>query len=78
MTPISFPEQTTVWAENQKEFLPLPAFTNERETISCWRLTPTERLYLLVTGKLWLRQCNFGEPLQAQLPTVSYPFTVHD
>lgn len=38
MTPIEFPEQTIVWAKNQPPYLPLPAFTNERETISCWRL----------------------------------------
>lgn len=34
-----------------------------------------ERLKLLITGKLWLRQKNFGQPLQPQLPTVDTPFT---
>ncbi len=34
MTPIEFPQQTIVWAKDQPPYLPLPAFTNERETIS--------------------------------------------
>lgn len=32
MTPIEFPEQTIVWAKNQPPYLPLPAYTDERET----------------------------------------------
>ncbi len=75
MKPIEFPEQTTVWGKDQaKDYQPLPAYTNERETISCWQLTWRERFKLLAGGKLWLRQCNFGWPLQAQLPQVEDPF----
>ena len=74
MEPVEFPEQTIVWAKDQPEYRPLPAFTNERETISCWRLTWRERLRVLVTGRLWLRQSNFGGPLQPQLPSVESPF----
>lgn len=74
MKPIEFPEQTVVWAENQSEYRPLPAWTDSRETISLWQLTWRERLTVLFTGRLWLRQCNFGEPLQPQLPTVETPF----
>ena len=74
MNPIEFSEQNIVWAKDQKPYLPLPAFTNERETISCWRLTWRERLKLLVTGRLWLRQVNCGARLQPQAPTVDRPF----
>jgi hypothetical protein len=74
MTPIEFPQQTIVWAKDQPPYLPLPAFTNERETISCWSLTWHERLRVLWTGRLWLRQCNFGQKLQPQAPSVESPF----
>ena len=74
MIPIKFPEQTIVWAENQPPYLPLPAYVNEQETISCWELTWRERLTVLFKGKLWLRQLNFGHPLQAQAPQIESPF----
>jgi hypothetical protein len=74
MNPIKFPEQTMVWAENQPPYLPLPAYVNERETISCWQLTWKERLKVLCFGRLWLRQMNFGSALQPQAPCVDSPF----
>lgn len=74
MIPIEFPEQTMVWAKDQPPYLPLPAFVNERETISLWRLSWRERFTLLFTGHLWLRQHNFGEALQPQCPTLQHPF----
>jgi len=74
MTPIEFPEQTMVWAKDQPPYLPLPAFTNERETITCWRLTWRERIAVLWAGRLWLRQVNFGRRLQAQAPCIASPF----
>lgn len=74
MRPIKFPEMTQTWAENQPPYLPLPAHVNERETISLWRLSFGERVRLLFSGRLWLRQCNFGAPLQPQKPQVEYPF----
>jgi hypothetical protein len=74
MTPVEFPEQTTVWAKDQPPYLPLPAYTNDIETVSCWRLTWRERLTLLVRGRLWLRQMNAGAPLQPQKPSVESPW----
>ena len=74
MTPIEFPEQTIVWAKNQPPYLPLPAYTNDKETISCWKLTWKERFKVFMNGQLWLRQMNFGESLQPQAPTVDVPF----
>lgn len=75
MKPIAFPESNVTWAEDQPPYLPLPAYRNERETISLWRLGWRERLTVLFTGNLWLRQCNFGQPLQPQRPQVERPFT---
>lgn len=74
MRPIEFPEQTTVWAKNQPPFLPLPAFSNREETITLWQLTWRERFALLVRGRLWHRQVNFGAPLQALMMEVDSPF----
>lgn len=74
MRPVSFPEQSTVWAKDQPPYLPLPAYTNERETISLWALTWRERLRVLFTGRLWLRQLNFGQPLQPLKPSTTSPF----
>ena len=74
MTPVEFPQQTVVWAKNQPPYLPLPAYTNERETISCWKLTFTERIKILFYGNLWLRQMNFGDRLQPQSISIDTPF----
>lgn len=74
MKPIEFKEQTVVIAKNQPPYLPLPAYVDERETISCWQLTWWERILVLCLGRLWLRQMNFGQQLQAQAPCVRTPF----
>ncbi len=74
MKPVTFPEQNKVWAENQPEYLPLPSYCNPRENISKWRLTWWERIKLLFTGTLWMRQVNLRQPLQAIVPTTIFPF----
>lgn len=74
MKPIAFPEQNIVWAKDQKEYLPLPAYTDTTQTISCWSFSWRERLSVLLRGRLWLRQLNFQAPLQPQLPSTDTPF----
>ena len=74
MKPIDFPQSNVRWAENQAEYQTLPAFSNDEETISCWRLTIWERLKLLWTGCIWVRQINLTAPLQPQLPQIESPF----
>lgn len=76
MKPVEFPEQTIVWAKNQPPYLPLPAYTNADETITCWSLTWRERLVVLWSGRLWLRQMNFSQALQPQKLSVESPFEV--
>ncbi len=66
MKPIKFPEQNCTYAENQPEYLPLPAFKDAGEmgqVISCWQLSLKERLRILFTGKLWVSLAMFGKPL---------------
>lgn len=71
MQPITFKEQTCVYAENQPEYLPLPVYKAENgDVISCWQFTWQERLKVLWTGKMWFMARTFNRPLQPQLPSV--------
>lgn len=66
MKPIEFKEQNVVYAKNQKEYLPLPAFkasTPEGEVVSCWKLSFIERIRILFTGVLWSSLMSFNKPL---------------
>ncbi|KKL99420.1 hypothetical protein LCGC14_1814620 [marine sediment metagenome] len=74
MKPVTFPEVNKVWAEDQDEYLNLPAYVDAKESISKWRLSWWERVKVLFTGTIWWRQVNFGEDLQPQCPTLQYPF----
>lgn len=73
MTPIKFPQHNRVWAEDQPEYLPLPAHTGPQVTTTCWRLSWLERVRVALTGRLWLQQLNFGQPLQPQKPSAECP-----
>lgn len=66
MIPIKFPESNVIFAANQPEYQPLPAWKNEGgmgEVVSCWKLSFKERITILFTGKLWVSLCAFGKPL---------------
>jgi hypothetical protein len=78
MKPITFPGVTVTWAKNQPEYLPLPAYTDEEQTITCWQFTWWERLVILFRGRMWLSQLNFGRALQPQRPSVESPFLATD
>ena len=72
MKPIKFKEQNVVFGEGQEEYLPLPAHLDKGVrgyVVSCWRLSVCERIRLLFTGRLWLSQMSFHNPLQPQFPT---------
>jgi formate-dependent nitrite reductase cytochrome c552 subunit len=73
MKPTKFPEQNVTFAENQPEYLPLPAFKNDSsqgEVISCWKLTFKERLIILFKGYLWVQLLSFNKPLTPTYFTV--------
>lgn len=66
MKPVKFKESNAVYAKDQKEYLPLPAFkydTKEGEVVSCWNLSLMERLRVLFTGRLWVSLMTFNKPL---------------
>lgn len=79
MSPISFPEKNVTFAENQPEYLPLPAHrTPEGEVISCWKFSWRERIAVLFGKPMWFRQSTFNQLLQPQLPTMELPFRRND
>jgi len=66
MTPKKFKEQNIVFAENQPEYIPLPAFKNDSpqgEVITCWNLSFKERLRVLFFGEIWMSLLSFNRPL---------------
>ena len=75
MKPVDFPESNLVLAENQEEYTTLPAWLSPDsiEVATCWKLTIWERLKLLWSGKMWLRQLVFKQSFQPQLPQIEVP-----
>lgn len=74
---IEFPEQTTIIAEKQPEYLPFPAHRfkgdSQGRIACCWRLSWKERFFVLFSGKIWHQILTFNTPLQPQLLTVEKP-----
>lgn len=63
MKPVTFPEVNVTYAENQPEYIPLPAHRDwaieECTTTSCWKLGWRERLRVLFRGMIWHQQLTF-------------------
>lgn len=75
MKPIEFKEHNIVYAKDQPEYLPLPVYKDESgQVISCWKLSFKERLSVLFSGKVWLRQLTFNQALQPQSVHTESPF----
>lgn len=75
MQPVRFEGHNTVFAEDQPEYIPLPAYRGEDgQVISCWQLSWKERLRIVLTGKVWLRTLTYNQPLQPQALETAYPF----
>lgn len=74
MTPANFKGQNIIFAKDQPEYQPLPAFINDEGVVlSCWKLTLHERLKLLFTGRFYLQVLTFNHPLQPVLPSIENP-----
>jgi len=75
MKPIKFNGHNIVFAKNQPEYLPLPAYQDESgQIVTLWELSIKERIKILLTGKFWLLVLTFNQKLQPIKPTVEYPF----
>lgn len=78
---VPFKGQTTIVAEDQDEYLDLPARRYDDpkgHLICCWSLTIKERLKLLFTGKLWHTILTFNNPVQPIAMSVDRPFKLID
>jgi hypothetical protein len=76
MKPVKFKGSNIVFAEGQKEYLPLPAFKEDDQygrVVSCWKLSMKERIKMLFMGRVYLSVLTFNNPLQPQLPSVDNP-----
>src|SRR5690606_15768462 len=75
MNPVKFKGHNLTLAENQKEYNPLPVCnecTPEGSKVSCWRLSLWERIVVLFTGRIFIRQLTFHAPFQPILPMVNW------
>jgi hypothetical protein len=74
MKPIRFDGANATFAEDQPQYLPLPAHRAlDGVVTSCWQLSLRERIFLLFTGRLWFQLWTFNDPLQPQRPSVERP-----
>jgi len=74
MKPIKFKEHNCVYAKDQPEYLPLPAYkvNDERgEVIFCMHLSFKERFKILFTGRLWCSLLTFNKPLTPSFHSVN-------
>lgn len=72
-----FDECNVVYAKDQKEYKPLPAFKSEDgEIVTCWKLSLKERFKILLSGRMWLNVLTFNKPLQPLLISIRKPFEI--
>jgi hypothetical protein len=67
MTPTNFEGQNVVYAEDQPEYLPLPALQLGDEhgsVITCWEMTDEELQEVIKNKKIYLSVMTFNQPLQ--------------
>lgn len=65
MKPVEFDGVNAVFGKGQKEYEPLPGMsTKDGIVITCWKMPVWERFLFLFTGKVWLVQSTFKQPLQ--------------
>ena len=64
MKPIDFKERNIIVAEEQPEYVSLPALKlDSGEIVSCWKLNLIERLRVLINGKIWHSALSFNKPV---------------
>lgn len=75
---VKFKEHNTVFAANQPEYLPLPAYKVPGDEAGAiifkWQLSFWERVKLLFTGTVWHRVLTFNQPLQPLMLDTRSPF----
>ena len=75
MKPVKFKGTNIVFAEDQPQYLPLPAYRDDKgEVTVCYRLTIWERFIVLFRGNMWFQILTFFNPLQPQKLSIRCPF----
>ena len=80
MEPIEFKEQTNVYTKpdsmTDEECGSLPVLKCEDRIFSCWKMTFSERVKALITGKIWFSiLCDFQPPISLG---VDKPFRIEN
>ena len=71
MEPTKFNGQNVVYAENQPEYIPLPAHKDAEGTVTtCWRFSVKDRIRVLFGARLYWKQMTFNAPLQPVMPSI--------
>lgn len=73
MTPIKLPQSNQTLAEDQPEYQPLPIVrfpSKEGYTMHCWEANEEEKAEFAKTGRLYISQMTFNQPLQPILASV--------
>jgi hypothetical protein len=77
MKPSKFHGSNITFAENQPEYLPLPAYrTSDGTVTTAWKMSLWERVKVLFTGTIYLQMLTFNHPLQPVLLTTTNPISV--
>ena len=70
MEAVNFKESNVVFAENQDEYKPLPAYIdNFGVVVTCWKLSEEEIKNINETGRIYLETLTFNNPLQPVMLT---------
>lgn len=75
MRPVEFSLQNTVYAKDQPEYLPLPAYRTPdvEEVTACWGMSWRERIRVLLTGRVYVTLLTFGKPLTPSIVSTEPP-----
>ena len=76
MKPIKFDEANVVFGEGQEQYNPLPAYRHkarEGHVVTCWEMDEAERAEFAQTGRIWITQLTFNQPLQPLLVGTAKP-----
>lgn len=75
--PVAFPEVNFTYVRpeslTKEQCGDLPCFRGENFTVSCWQLTPRDRLLALFTGKIWLMLMMNWHPPVCVTPESPFP-----
>lgn len=73
----NFKQQNVIFAKDQEEYLPLPAYcdTETRTATFSFKLSEEEIKQVIETGTIYLTTLTFNQPLQPISQSLLNPFT---